>query len=277
MLWAGQVLNALHTLSVAALAAYLWRRPLAGVVAGLVVGLLSIMPAYYVSWGRYTQLTGLLLLPPLAIAWLAGMRAPSRRWLACTATLLAGLSLIHFRILIFALCFMAVSAAINLVIPSRGEEERSSHRFTPLPLHPLSWRRLASLRPRLGYMAASCGLALAMTIPWNWSLATPALAPSAGSQQGLVGGGDYNRLTEALLWAGHNRLLVALALCAALAGLLQRSRPAVGQVGWVGALVLLANPGSPAICCRRSARYSSSGAGCGAGHQPCWPGARWRC
>ena len=68
MLWTGQALNALHGLSVAALATYLWRRPIAGVVAALVVGLLSIMPAYYVSWGRYTQLTGLLLLPPLVAA-----------------------------------------------------------------------------------------------------------------------------------------------------------------------------------------------------------------
>src|SRR6266511_3989620 len=49
MLWTGQALNALHVLAVAALAAYMWRRPAAGVVAGLVVGLLSIMPAYYVS------------------------------------------------------------------------------------------------------------------------------------------------------------------------------------------------------------------------------------
>src|SRR5262249_27555641 len=77
MLWTGQALNTLQALVAGALAAHLWRRPLAGVVAALVVGLISIMPAYYLSWGRYTQLAGLLLLPPLAVAWRMGLRAPS--------------------------------------------------------------------------------------------------------------------------------------------------------------------------------------------------------
>ena len=78
LLWSGQILNALHAPAVAALAMAFWRRPLAGVVAALVVGLISYMPAYYVSWGRYTQLTGLLILPALAIAWQQALA--SNRW-----------------------------------------------------------------------------------------------------------------------------------------------------------------------------------------------------
>jgi hypothetical protein len=79
MLVSGQALNVLQVLAAAGLATYLWRRPLAGIVAALVVGLLSIFPAYYVSWGRYTQLTGLLLLPPLMIVWLELLKANDRR------------------------------------------------------------------------------------------------------------------------------------------------------------------------------------------------------
>jgi hypothetical protein len=219
MLWTGQVLNALQMLAVAALAAFLWRRPLAGVVAGLVVGLLSIMPAYYVSWGRYTQLTGLLLLPPLMIAWRAGLHAPSRGRFVCVAVLLAGLSLIHFRILVFALAFMAVSGAIWAF--------------------QAGWMRL---RSRFWYVTGAAALALALAAPWLWVIAVRTLLPAVARPQNLVAEAGYNGLTAGLLWAGHNRWLIALALAAALWGVLRRSRVAAEQVGWVAALALLANP-----------------------------------
>jgi hypothetical protein len=219
MLWTGQVLNALQALAVAALAAFLWRRPFAGVVAGLVVGLLSIMPAYYVSWGRYTQLTGMLLLPPLMFAWRAGLHAPSRGRFACVAVLLAGLSLIHFRILVFALAFMAVSGAIWAF--------------------EAGWVRL---RSRLRYATGGAALALALAAPWLWVIAVRTLLPAVARPQNLVAEAGYSGLTAGLLWAGHNRWLIALALAAALWGVLRRSRVAAEQVGWVAALALLANP-----------------------------------
>jgi hypothetical protein len=219
MLWVGQALNALQALTVAALAAYLWRRPLAGVVAALAVGLLSIMPAYYVSWGRYTQLTGLLLLPPLAIVWHAGLRAPARSRLICIAVLLAGLSLIHFRVLVFALTYLATS----------GATWAFDQAWTPLAM-------------RIRHAAASAGLALALAAPWLWLIALRTLLPALARPQNLIGGGSYNALTDGLLWAGHNRWLIALALAAALWGIAHRSRVAVEQVGWVAEMALLTNP-----------------------------------
>ena len=273
MLWTGQVLNALHVLAVAALAAYLWKRPLAGIVAGIVVGLISIMPAYYVSWGRYTQLTGLLLLPPLIVAWHAGLRAPSRRWLLCTATLLAGLSLIHFRVLIFALAFMGVIAVVwaieqrpvqldfakalvqlgganPIVLPPRHEGTKTPRSSFLCGLvawwlgdeKPLANVRRCVLVPGTLYAVASAALALALAAPWLWSLLVRALLPALGHPQDLAGDPGYNGLNETLLWAGQNRLLIALALAAGLYGLLRRSRAAVEQIGWVGALAVLANP-----------------------------------
>jgi hypothetical protein len=219
MLWSGQMLNTLQALTVAALAAYLWRRPLAGVVAALVVGLISIMPAYYLSWGRYTQLAGLLLLPPLAIAWRAGLRAPSRGPFACVAVLLAGLSLVHFRVLVFALAYMAVSGLIWA--------------------YSAGW---AVLRTRLGQISASVALALALAAPWLWSLAVRTLLPTIARPQNLVAADGYSALTDGLLWAGQNRILFALALAAALWGVARRRRAAAEQAGWVAALALLANP-----------------------------------
>lgn len=235
MLCSGQLLNALHALAAAGLAAYLWRRPLAGVVAALVVGLLSIFPAYYVSWGRYTQLTGLLLLVPLMIAWLELLRsqaanpaelaltAPERRdWRlpVVLALLLAGLCLIHFIVLAFGLCFMAVSG-ISWALGARRE---------------LLWSRLAGA-------TGSAGLALALSGPWLWVLLSRAVLPSGvGDAQPLLGRGAFYALDTRLLWAGHNQLLVALALAAALWGIRRRARAAAELLIWVAALCVLSNP-----------------------------------
>jgi hypothetical protein len=254
MLWSGQILNALHALAAAGLAAYLWRRPLAGVVAALVVGLLSIFPAYYVSWGRYTQLTGLLLLAPLMIVWLELLKsitilnwartsadergntlfARVRPYLSAShlrkhgqlgiaiilALLLAGLCLIHFIVLAFGLCFMAVSGLV-WALGARRE---------------LLWSRLAGA-------AGGAGLALALSGPWLWVLVSRALLPSgAGEAPALLGRGAFYALDTRLLWAGHNRLLVALALAAALWGICRRRRVVAEQLVWVAALCVLSNP-----------------------------------
>jgi hypothetical protein len=258
MLVSGQALNVLQALAAAGLAAYLWRRPLAGVVAALVVGLLSIFPAYYVSWGRYTQLTGLLLLPPLMIAWLELLkdknqepprgypRAGSteepyesvvrRPWSVAglygrrttgdgqrtilLALLLAGLSLVHFIVLAFALCFMAVSGIAWL-----------------LGVRRVLWRS------RLGWLAGSATLALGLAGPWLWLLAWRALLRSgSGQAQALVGQGAFYALDTRLLWAGNNRMLIALALAAGLWGIRRRERIVGTLLAWVAGLCVLANP-----------------------------------
>lgn len=66
-LWLGQVLNAAIALSTYRLAQSLWGDWRRSGFAAASVGFISQMPAYYVSWGRYTLLTGLVLLP-LAMA-----------------------------------------------------------------------------------------------------------------------------------------------------------------------------------------------------------------
>jgi hypothetical protein len=245
MLWVGQILNMLQALAVAALAAHLWRRPLAGVVAALVVGLLSIMPAYYLSWGRYTQLTGLLIMPPLAIAWRELLRAPSRGRMACLAVLLSGLSLVHFRVLVFALVYMATSGAIwAFAAGGSGQSLRLGLRLSlmrPRGL-PNSSGETATLRIRLGYTAVAAALALALAAPWLWLLMRRLLLPAFDRPSDLVGNDNYNALTDGLLWAGHNRILLALALAAALWGLARRRHAAAEQTLWVAAIALLANP-----------------------------------
>ncbi|MFN8505880.1 hypothetical protein [Kouleothrix sp.] len=220
MLWSGQALNGLHALAAAGLAAYLWRRPVAGVAAAIVVGLISIMPAYYVSWGRYTQLSGLLLLAPLLACWLELLRAPSWRRAAALALLLAGLSLIHFIVLVVALLFMLVSGGAWLLRADR-----------------------AALRAGVpAALAAGLG-ALGLSAPWMLVLARGKLLPAPGaSALPLLGGGAFNALDPNLLWAGQNRMLIALALLAALWGLARRQAAVVVLLGWLAALIVAANP-----------------------------------
>lgn len=218
LLLTGQILNGLHALTAAGLAVALWRRPAAGPAAALVAGLVSLMPAYYLSWGRYTQLAGLLMVPGLAVAWQHGLAGRGRGWWAAAAVTLAGLSLVHFRVLLFG---AALLAALSLVWAAG--------------------RPWAEVRPRLLAALAAGAAAAALTAPWLALLAGRALLPAVAGG-GLAGGGSYNALNPDLLWVEPNRLLVALALAAGAAGLARRAGAAAALVIWVGLMALMANP-----------------------------------
>ena len=45
-------------------------RPWAGVWAALIVGFASNLPAYFVNWGRYTQLTGQVVMLVALVCWI---------------------------------------------------------------------------------------------------------------------------------------------------------------------------------------------------------------
>jgi len=68
------------------------------------------------------------------------------------------------------------------------------------------------------------------------------LLPAVDQPESLLGTSSYNDVSPALLWAGQNRLLVALALVAAAWGIRRHARVVVEQVGWIVGVVLLANP-----------------------------------
>ncbi|OQY26453.1 MAG: hypothetical protein B6I38_11275, partial [Anaerolineaceae bacterium 4572_5.1] len=63
MLILGQVLNVLTIFAVYTFTTTLTGKKNAALIAALITGVFTPMPAYYASWGRYTQLTGLLILP----------------------------------------------------------------------------------------------------------------------------------------------------------------------------------------------------------------------
>jgi hypothetical protein len=107
LLGLGQLLNGLLPLTVYAGGWLLTRQRRAGLLAAFFVAIPLFFPAYYATWGRYTQLTALLLLPVLlGLTWRLLRGATGWRsawWLV--ALLVVGLFLDHFRVFLFYLPF----------------------------------------------------------------------------------------------------------------------------------------------------------------------------
>jgi hypothetical protein len=99
----GQLLNGLVPLTLYAGGWLFTRRRLAGWLAAFLAALPFFFPAYYATWGRMTQLTGVLVLPVvLAVTWQlvrGSGRWRERGWLV--SLLAGGLFLIHFRVFLF--------------------------------------------------------------------------------------------------------------------------------------------------------------------------------
>jgi hypothetical protein len=107
LLYLGQLLNALVTLTVYAAVWLLLRQRGAALLAAFLVALPFFFPAYYATWGRLTQLTAALILPVLlAATWRlhhGGWDGRRGWWLV--GLLVAGLCLIHFRVFLYYLPF----------------------------------------------------------------------------------------------------------------------------------------------------------------------------
>ncbi|MDQ4075266.1 MAG: hypothetical protein M3220_03370 [Chloroflexota bacterium] len=199
----------------------------AGIVALLVVGLLSPMPAFYVNWGRYTQLAGQIFLPA-ALLWTLQAWQPDqpRRRLLPITLMLAVMALTHYRVV------MMYAVAL------------------PLLLLLLLWRSRESWRTALAGMARRMALsgtvAGVLVLPWYWDIASglllrklEAIATAPTEPPGKVLQ-EYNAFgditTHVPEW-----LLVAAGL-SFLWLLLRRQGVALLLGGWTLALFALANP-----------------------------------
>lgn len=112
VLWFGQALNAAVALAVYRLGRAAWRDWRAAALAALLVAFTFQMPAYYVTWGRYTLLTGLAVLPAAMAAALELSRQPQRLELSIRlAVLTAGVALSHYTALLLLLLFLLVLGA----------------------------------------------------------------------------------------------------------------------------------------------------------------------
>ena len=105
VLYLGQVLNAAVVAAVYRLGKALWGDWRRAVLSALLVGFVTQMPAYYVTWGRYTLLTGMILLPSTMAAALDIVnKGATKSRLANFGLLVAGLLLTHY----FAAALLAI-------------------------------------------------------------------------------------------------------------------------------------------------------------------------
>lgn len=225
MLMLGQVLNAAVGLSTYALGKSLWRNWRPALAAALLVSFATRMPAYYLSWGRYTLITGILLLP-LAMALAVNLlRGKNRRANGLAMALLtASLLLSHYFAALLLAIFLVLMMIVHLV-QGRGH--------LPQSLMQVSW------------VLNSAAFGLVLAAPWLWRVATymanaPRFETSLPESIGEVfstGGWDYIWL---LLGPSSNHWLLVPAGVGLIILLFTRFDTGFGL--WALALALLSLP-----------------------------------
>lgn len=222
--WIAQAINALAVLGLYPLTVRLSRSHWAGLVAVTAAAWLSPMPAYYVNWGRYTQLAGQCIL--VVALWLTVefLEAKERHLaqLALLGLLLAGLFLTHYRVTLFCVVFL-----IPYLLWQTWRQRRDR-----LALYEL-WLRAALILLIAFLLVASWGIPLMLRY-------LPSLvrnyAAGGGETRHVEG---YNILGDSLRWIP---LLFRMPALLALAiGLWRRQRGAILMAVWVAGLFFLAN------------------------------------
>ncbi|NJK82157.1 MAG: hypothetical protein HC914_20810 [Chloroflexaceae bacterium] len=238
VLLVGQLHNTIAVLLPFVLVVVLGARPWAGVWAVLLAGFVLLIPAFFVNWGRYTQLTGQVMLAAGVVVWVvlaectlhdsaspvlhwrtALLAALRHRWrlLLLAALLTAALMLTHYRVTVFAAAFVGSYLLAALLVQRSG------------------WAMLLlALRS-----AGAALLALVLALPWLLNVVQSRLLSNMVS---FVGGMDTARVEQTVqLPAVHplylDRLVIALAVGGLLVAGWQRQWRVAMLAGWA---VLLA-------------------------------------
>ncbi|MFQ5762265.1 MAG: DUF6541 family protein, partial [Candidatus Bathyarchaeia archaeon] len=125
----GLYLIALAPLSVFVLTATLFKSEQAALIAAVITGLVSVFPAFYLNWGRFTQLAAVVVVP-LAMALLVDLHRsnPQRSTLIAASLLVAGAFLVHYVMFVFLLYGVLALLAARLVETKSLKEVWSSIR-----------------------------------------------------------------------------------------------------------------------------------------------------
>jgi len=222
----GQILNALTVPAVFLLTRTLTKDSRAGLIAALVTGFLTPMPAYLASWGRFTHLTGLVILPALFTLVYRASKATRPRWLRLAIVgglVAAGLFLVHYRALAFALLLIFAYA------------------LTRIP----AWflHRDPSAKPFLISISLTGISAVLVTLPWLLpflqNILLPRLAPVVTTTMEPFADFSWRFLSTA-----YGKQALALAALGLIWAIIRMKSFAATILLWVASLLILANLGA---------------------------------
>ncbi len=231
MLGLGQALNVLAAAGVYLFCTTLTGDRRAGLLAALLASLFTPMPAYYTSWGRYTQLAGLVIFPALFALLVHGLDlyelspGPAARrarlgMILAAAAAGGGLFITHYRVAAFLGCLLAVY----------------------LPLRWLKFARAGGGRRRAGYDLAILGTAalvgIALTLPW-WPDTLSGLFLRK-IEQWSGSGEPFTGINWSLLNPVMGRAVLFLAGAGLAAGCFRRRTFPLVLAGWAGLMFFLA-------------------------------------
>ncbi len=224
VLWMGQLLNVLAVLVLYPLANRLsGGRKWAGLAALALAGLAAPMPAFYTNWGRYTQLAGQAILMAWVFFALEMFAAPKRegRLDVLGALLLGGLALSHYRVLIFAIVFVAAYWLVH--VWEAGLKQAAARTF---------WAGIGGAVLFLPRFWQVFGGGILVIV--GAQLATAPAAVDAATEA-YNQFGELSAYLPGWVWALSGIALVYAAW--------KRERKMLVVGGWAGLLLLVANPG----------------------------------
>ena len=135
VLYLGQILNAALVLAVYRLGKALWGDWRRAALSALLVAFVTQMPAYYVTWGRYTLLSGMLLLPlAMALALDIVNKGARLSRLMTLGVMTAGLLLTHYFAAALLALFLFVLGARALYSGIKHKQQFGWKTWLPLLL-----------------------------------------------------------------------------------------------------------------------------------------------
>jgi hypothetical protein len=237
------VMNALAALAVYLLAVRLTANRTCGVFAALITAIFTPMPAYFTSWGRYTHLTGLVILPAAfallqwAIEHIPGKPGnrstsqdvleptPERKYLqwwggiAAAGVTCAGLFLTHYRVVAFLGCLALAYLLVRAITQVKGRQ----------------------LLRDVGIVALVAVIALLLVLPWLPATISTLVLPKLAAWTGN-GVAAFNTFAWTYLTAGLGRYTLVVAGLGLLWALVRRAWFSLTLIVWVALLFIISNP-----------------------------------
>jgi hypothetical protein len=223
VIFTAQILNAFALLSVFIFVDRLFKDKKMALLSSLTVGLISIFPAYYLNWGRFTQLTGMVILPIALLLVIESIKMEKRdlKVLFISGLLTSGLFLSHYRIIIAFFSFILLYFLYGIY--------QNRH------------NRKAVQENLIRYIVIAI-IALVLLLPWFIHLMKePQIITTANNSKASASAFSIERIGDAINYYSNLPLLF-LSIGGILLGLFKRNKNIILITSWVLILIAFSNP-----------------------------------